>query len=73
VRAGASLPTEGTVHQCRDAAAAAPAHVVTKQLMGLHENIIIGSQAFWALISPDAVALRTHCFLRVRAALQLQS
>ena len=37
-----------------------------RQLLPVHEHIIVGLPPFWAVTSPDAAALRAHFFLRVR-------
>ena len=39
-------------------------HTVAKQLLPVHESIIIGSPGFWDLASPAACALRAHFHLR---------
>ena len=40
-----------------------------RQLLPVHEHIIVGLPPFWAVTSPDAAALRAHFFLRVRCVL----
>ena len=40
--------------------------VVERQLLPVHESIVLGSPGFWALASPGATALRAHFYLRVR-------
>ena len=40
-----------------------------RQLLPVHEHIIVGLPPFWAVTSPDAAALRAHFFLRVRGVL----
>ena len=39
-------------------------HTATKQLLPVHESIIIGSPGLWDLVSPAACALRAHFYLR---------
>ncbi len=39
-------------------------HVAAKQLLPVHESIIIGSPGLWGLASPAACALRAHFYLR---------
>ena len=44
-------------------------HVVERQLLPVHEHIIVGLPGLWAVTSPDSAALRAHFFLRVRTLL----
>ena len=58
-RATLSEPREGS------AAEQAPPQIVERQLLPVHEHIIVGLPGFWAVASPDAAALRAHFYLRV--------
>jgi hypothetical protein len=40
--------------------------VLSRQLLPVHESIIVGGPGFWSLASPAATALRAHFYLRVR-------
>ena len=40
-----------------------------RQLLPVHEHIVVGLPPFWAVTSPDAAALRAHFFLRVHGGL----
>ncbi len=40
--------------------------VMERQLLPVHEHVIVGLPGLWAVTSPDAAALRTHFYLRVR-------
>ena len=44
-------------------------YVVERQLLPVHEHIIVGLPGLWAVTSPDSAALRAHFFLRVRTLL----
>lgn len=39
--------------------------IVAKQLLPVHESIIVGGPGFWSLAAPAATALRAHFYLRV--------
>lgn len=41
--------------------------VATRRLTPLDEHILLGSETFWGLVSPDDAALRSHLHLKVRA------
>ena len=38
-------------------------HLAERQLLPVHEHIIMGLPPFWAVTSPDAAALRAHFYL----------
>ena len=41
--------------------------VATRRLTPLDEHILLGSETFWHLVSPDDAALRSHLHLKARS------